>query len=67
MPPTALNSNAINYNSESYADLSKAQKLAKVIVDDGKMELTEDIVDIGVLAFTLLDGIENAPQRDPTC
>ena len=31
------------------------------------MELTEDVVDIGVLAFTLLNGIENNPQHDPTC
>ena len=67
MPPTAFSSEAINYKAMSYTNLSKAQKLAKVVVDDGIMELTEDVVDIGVLAFTLLNGIEKTPQRDPTC
>jgi serine/threonine protein kinase len=31
--------------------------------DNGSMELTEDIFDVGVLAFTLLNGItENGPN-----
>ncbi len=42
------------------------QELAKQVDDDGYIELTEDIFDIGVLAFMLLNGIDNNPTANHT-
>ena len=44
-------------SSNTLHGFASAQKLSKKLIDNSTLELSEDICDIGVLAFNLLDGI----------